>query len=186
MVSPVRHLMSLEASMPPEGFATLLHLCLCITNSLLMGKMTPVIEALATHIIFTWFPPILRLEGRTVLQMYGFSVWILSMNFLMFCKYWMPSKRHHMPMWVRFPFGINYVMVSHVWTQNQSFAPPTTFVRFPLVWLFWGSKGFLRIFTMDRNYISVMSVSGLLDNNPKSEFSKEVILERKLTSDMSV
>ena len=39
---------------------------------------------------------------------------------------------------------------------------------------------------MDRNYISVMSVSGLLDNNPKSEFSKEVILERKLTSDMSV
>ena len=46
--------------------------------------------------------------------------------------------------------------------------------------------GFLRIFTLDRNYISVMSVSGLLDNNPKSEFSKEVILERKLTNDMSV
>ena len=46
--------------------------------------------------------------------------------------------------------------------------------------------GFLRIFTLDRNCINVMSVSGLLDNNPKSEFSKEVILERKLTSDMSV
>ena len=46
--------------------------------------------------------------------------------------------------------------------------------------------GFLRIFTLDRNYINVMSLSGLLDNNPKSEFSKEVTLERKLTSDMSV
>ena len=46
--------------------------------------------------------------------------------------------------------------------------------------------GFLRIFTLDRNYINVMSVSGLLDNNPKSGFSKEVILERKLTSGTSV
>ena len=46
--------------------------------------------------------------------------------------------------------------------------------------------GFLRIFTLDRNYINVMSVSWLLDNNSKSGFSKEVILERKLTSDMSV
>jgi hypothetical protein len=46
--------------------------------------------------------------------------------------------------------------------------------------------GFLRIFTLDRNYINVMSVSRLLDNNSKSGFSKEVILERKLTSDMSV
>ena len=46
--------------------------------------------------------------------------------------------------------------------------------------------GFLRIFTLDRNYINVMSLSGLLDNNPKSGFSKEVTLERKLTSDMSV
>ena len=44
--------------------------------------------------------------------------------------------------------------------------------------------GFLRIFTLDRNYINVMSV--LLDNSPKSGFSKEIILERKLTSDMSV
>ena len=44
--------------------------------------------------------------------------------------------------------------------------------------------GFLRIFTLDRNYINVMSV--LLDNSPKSGFSKEVTLERKLTSDMSV
>ena len=44
--------------------------------------------------------------------------------------------------------------------------------------------GFLRIFTLDRNYINVMSV--LLDNSPKSGFSKEVILERKLTSGTSV
>ena len=44
--------------------------------------------------------------------------------------------------------------------------------------------GFLRIFTLDRNYINVMSV--LLDNSPKSGFSKDIILERKLTSDMSV
>ena len=183
MVSPVHHLMSLEAWMPPEGFATLLDLCLCITNSLLMGKVRPVIEALATHIIFTWFPPILRLEGRTVLQMYGFSpVWIFSCVVNTECL----PKDTTCTVWVRFPFRINYVMASYVWTQNQSFAPPTTFVRFPLVWLFWGSKGFLRIFTMDRNYISVMSVSGLLDNNPKSGCSKEVILERKLTSDMSV
>ena len=40
--------------------------------------------------------------------------------------------------------------------------------------------GFLRIFTLDRNYINVMSVLGLLGNNSKSGFSKEVILERKL------
>ena len=46
--------------------------------------------------------------------------------------------------------------------------------------------GFLRIFALDRNYINVMSVSGLLDNNPKSGFSKEVTLERKLTSGTSV
>ena len=52
--------------------------------------------------------------------------------------------------------------------------------------LFVYTLGFLRIFTLDRNYINVMSVSGLLDNSPKSGFSKEVILERKLTSDMSV
>ena len=37
-----------------------------------------------------------------------------------------------------------------------------------------------------RSYVDVMSVSRLLDNSPKSGFSKEVILERKLTSDMSV
>ena len=52
--------------------------------------------------------------------------------------------------------------------------------------LFVYTLGFLRIFTLDRNYINVMSVSWLLDNNSKSGFSKEVILERKLTSDMSV
>ena len=40
--------------------------------------------------------------------------------------------------------------------------------------------GFVRIFTLDRNYINVMSVLGLLGNNSKSGFSKEVILERKL------
>ena len=67
--------------MPPEGFATLLHLCLCIMTSLMMGKMTPVIEDLATHIIFTSFPSIL---GGTDCAL---NVWILTnMNFLMFCK----------------------------------------------------------------------------------------------------
>ena len=127
MVSPVRHLMSLEASMPPEGFATLLHLCLCITNSLLMGKVRSVIEALATHIIFTWFPPILRLEGRTVLQMYGFSpVWIFSCVVNTECL----PKDTTCTMWVRFPFRINYVMVSYVWTQNQSFCEVSSSLTF--------------------------------------------------------
>lgn len=46
--------------------------------------------------------------------------------------------------------------------------------------------GFLRIFALDRNYINVMRVSGLLDSNPKSGFSKGVTLERKLTSGTSV
>ena len=46
--------------------------------------------------------------------------------------------------------------------------------------------GFLRIFTLNRNYNTVMRASGFLEDNRKSGFSKEVILERKLTSDMSV
>ena len=46
--------------------------------------------------------------------------------------------------------------------------------------------GFLKILTLDKNCINVISVSGFLGNNLKSGFSKEVILERKLTSDMSV
>ena len=46
--------------------------------------------------------------------------------------------------------------------------------------------GFLRIFTLDKNCINVISVSGFLGNNLKSGFSKEVILQRKLPSDMSM
>ena len=53
--------------------------------------------------------------------------------------------------------------------------------------LFVYTLGFLRIFTLDKNCINVIiNVSGFLGNNLKSGFSKEVILQRKLTSDMSV
>ena len=44
----------------------------------------------------------------------------------------------------------------------------------------------MRIFTLNGNYNIVISASGFLDNNLKSGFNKEVILERKLTSDTSV
>lgn len=65
----------------------------------------------------------------------------------------MPSKRltTH-TMWVRFPFRINYMMVRYVWTQNQSFAPPTTSLRFPLVWLFWGSKSWYTLWLKGLSY----------------------------------
>ena len=52
--------------------------------------------------------------------------------------------------------------------------------------LFVYTLGFLRIFTLDKNCINVISVSGFLGNNPTLGFIKEVILQRKLTSDMSM
>ena len=52
--------------------------------------------------------------------------------------------------------------------------------------LFLYTLGFLSIFTLGKNCINVISVSGFLGNNLKSGFSKEVILQRKLTSDMSM
>ena len=41
-------------------------------------------------------------------------------------------------------------------------------------------------YSLGRSYINEMSASGVLDNSLKSGFIKELILERKFTSDMSV
>ena len=51
--------------------------------------------------------------------------------------------------------------------------------------LFVYTSGFLSIFTLGKNCINVISV-GFLGNNPTLGFIKEVILQRKLTSDMSM
>ena len=77
---------------------------------------------------------------------HALNVWLLaSMNFLMFCKNWNASKAlgTTCTTWVRFQFKMNYLMVSEVWAQNQSFATPTTRVWFPTSLTFLKVKKFI-------------------------------------------
>ena len=113
--------------------------CLCIMNSLMMWMMRPVTEDPATHYIY--MVPSIRITFWPLKIDCTLNVWLLSsMNFLLLCKKWMPSKTPAtFMMWVKSQFRINWWLLKSE-HRIKAFPHATRLWGFPPVWLFWESN----------------------------------------------
>ena len=114
--------------------------CLCIMNSLMMWMMRPVTEDPATHYIY--MIPSIRITLWSLKIDCTLNVWLLSsMNFLLLCKKWMPSKTNTCHIHDVGKISIqNQLPDGYLSLNTESKLCHIYLCGFPPVWLFWGSN----------------------------------------------